>query len=207
MQILHPIYVFVGTVINYILLAFWKVRDKINSPETDAVLFVAHPDDDSLFFHTFIKEYKPYVCLMTTGWSMRRIPDFFKCMKNYGVKYRIYPLDSRDKRINRLQKQVTDVLKIADFKIIATHNSEGEYGHEEHQRVHEAVFKVLPKDSTVFCPVLKKNLLQYPLPDKIVREKMEIFSDVYVTESWVPYDEPAGTPPWVNHEHLEKETV
>ena len=171
------------------------------------LIVVAHPDDDSLFFHTFIKENKPYVCLMTTGWSMKRIPDFFKCMKNYGVKYRIYPLDSKDKRMNRLQKQVSDVLKISDFKIIATHNREGEYGHEEHKRVHEAVFNVLPKGSTVYSPVLRENLFDYPLPDNIIEEKMKIFSDVYVTESWVPFDEPAGTPPWVNYEHLELETV
>lgn len=206
-SILHKIYVLNGILINNILLLYWHVRDKYSPPSTDAVLFVAHPDDDTLFFHTFIKEHKPYVCLMTTGWSLRRIPDFFKCMRQYGVRYRVYPLDSKDKRIHLLEKQVGEVLSIKQFSIIATHNASGEYGHEEHIRVHQAVVNAVENKADVFCPVEKEQIQKYPLEESIVKEKMHIFEKIYVTESWVPYDELCGTPVWVTHEKLVLENI
>ena len=204
MKILHSIYVFVGTVLCRFALIYWRLRDKISPPETDSVLFVAHPDDDTLFFHTFIKEYKPYVCLMTTGWSLRRMPCFFKVMKQYGVRYRAYPLDSRDKRTQLLEKHAAEVLELADFKVIATHNSTGEYGHEEHIRVHDAVCSAVQEKNRILCPVCKESIINYPLDKKAISEKQEIFKNLYVTETWVLTEQEAGTPVWVTHEKVEK---
>lgn len=202
---MHKIYIFIGKLLNYILLMAWNIRDLFNPPKSDAVLFVAHPDDDTLFFHSFLKEKKPYVCLMTTGWSLKRIPHFFKCMKQYGVKYRIYPLDAKEKRINLLEKQVEKVLSLNDFKVIATHNETGEYGHEEHKTVHRAVKNVCKgKAYDIYCPVDVSVISEYPLSADIVKEKEKIFKEIYVTETWVLYEEEAGTPVWVTNEKLEK---
>ena len=205
---IHGIYVVIGKLINHAALVCWRIRDRFYPPKTDAVLFVAHPDDDTLFFHTFIKEHKPYVCLMTTGWSLRRMPDFKRCMRRYGVKYRAYPLKSKDDRIDLLEKHVKSVLKMKSFAVVATHNATGEYGHEEHIRVHEAVVSVLKKEkyrAELLCPVDVSEIEKYPLSDGIVREKLDIFENVYVTESWVPFEEEAGTPVWVTHEKLEEQ--
>lgn len=202
-KILHFVYYVLGTLLCYICLFWWKIRDWFSPPKTDSILFVAHPDDDTLFFHTFIKETKPYVCLMTTGWSLRRMPDFYKCMKLYGVRYRAYPLGSVDDRQRLLEKHARAVLSIAPFKVIATHNADGEYGHIEHSRVHKAIISVVNARYRIMCPVSRTEINNYPLDDKTIAEKITIFKNVYVTESWVPYDQKAGTPVWVTHEHLE----
>lgn len=205
-KFLHSIYMLAGKIFCNCCLAYWEIRDRISPPKTDSVLFVAHPDDDTLFFHTFIKEHKPYVCLMTTGWSLRRVPCFFKVMRQYGVRYRAYPLDARDRRMNLLEKQVSEVLKIKPFKNIAAHNKTGEYGHEEHIRVHEAVSNVVSGSQyqcTMFCPVLREEIEKYPLPDNIADEKRAIFKKLYTTEAWLLDEEEAGTPVWVTHEKLE----
>ena len=166
-------------------------------PKEKAILFVAHPDDDTLFFHSFIKKYKPYVVLCTAGWSLRRLPCFFRAMKQYGVKYRAYDLETRDKRIDVLEGIVKEVLNIGHFELCATHNATGEYGHEMHKRVHLAVVK-LAKIPTI-VPVDAENIRNFPISEKEYNEKKEIFTKIYTTEKWVldQYSE------WVKHEQLE----
>ena len=140
-KLIHKIYKITGYMFNGLCIIYWNLRDTINKPNETSVLFIAHPDDDTLFFHTFIKENKPYVVLLTDGWSLIRFNDFRKVMKNYGVKYRAYGLHSRDKRIDLLEKYISKSLALGNFEICATHNSEGEYGHEMHVRVHNVVKK------------------------------------------------------------------
>lgn len=199
--IAHKAYVILGTVLCNLCSIWWQIRDKISPPNTDAVLFVAHPDDDTLFFHTYIKDKKPYVCLMTTGWSLRRMPCFFKAMKYYGVRFRAYPLGTNDTRIGLHEKIIKDVLGVGKFRIVATHNATGEYGHEEHMRVHSAVASVLKKngsDATLLCPAAKECIVDYPLPRNIIAEKQEIFKTIYTTESWVLDEDTV----WVENEFL-----
>ena len=166
-------------------------------PKEDAVLFVAHPDDDTLFFHSFIKENKPYVVLLTTGWSLRRIPGFFKAMKFYGVRFRVYDMETCDDREKLLRRRIKYIFSLGRFKICATHNSTGEYGHKMHSRVHFAV--VSESLVPVFVPVNRYVISNYPLDVYLIKEKQYIFNHFYTTESWV-LDQYSM---WVDNEKLE----
>lgn len=198
MKLLHFIYVLIGRLICKIGLCYWSLRDLLSPPKSNAILFVAHPDDDTLFFHTFIKEHKPYVVLCTTGWSLRRLPCFIKTMRNYGVRYKAYDLESRDTRVELLEKYIHSSMLKGEFDIVATHNAQGEYGHEMHRRVHHAVMKY--SQIPVFVPVCAEKILDFPLDEYVVAEKKDIFNNIYTTESWVleQYAE------WVGHEKLER---
>lgn len=202
--VFHKLYMIMGTVMCRVFLTWWKFRDYVFPPKTDTVLFVAHPDDDTLFFHTFIKDHRPYVCLMTTGWSLRRMPCFLKAMKYYGVKFRAYPLRTNDSRIQLHEKIIMDVLSIGKFRVVATHNATGEYGHEEHMRVHKAVASVLKKngsDAILLYPETKEYIAEHPLPRKVIEEKEKIFKTIYTTESWVLDEDTV----WVENECLVKQ--
>jgi LmbE family N-acetylglucosaminyl deacetylase len=181
------------------MLIGWRVRDKIFPPKETAVLFVSHPDDDVLFFHTFIKEHKPYVVLLTTGWSLRRMPCFIKAMRRYGVRFRAYDLQSRDTRTELLQSKIHEMMKTGNFDLCATHNASGEYGHEMHRRVHDAVASVV--DCTLLTPVDKDHIRNYPLANEDYKEKVNIFQTIYTTELFVleQYSE------WVENEKLVEE--
>lgn len=198
-NIIHKIYLFIGKLLTNIRLIFWRLRDKILPPKENAVLFVSHPDDDALFFHTFIKKHKPYVVLLTTGWSLRRYPCFVKVMKNYGVKYRAYNLASREKNIDLIKMCIKDVLRVVKPQICATHNAEGEYGHEMHIQVHNAVKEIV--DCDLFVPVFDNEIENHPLTDNLIKEKIEIFKKYYTTESFVldQYEK------WVKNECLIQE--
>lgn len=192
----HAIYKSLGYLLCKICLVYWNLRDLFCKPRERSILFVTHPDDDTLFFHTFIKDNKPYVVLMTTGWSLKRMPDFFKAMKLYGVRYRAYPLESREKREEVLEKIVERMLSRNSYEFCVTHNVEGEYGHEAHKMVHDAVARVsiIP----VYAPALCKEMSKYPLSQSDVEEKIAMFKKVYTTESWV-IDEYSF---WLTHEKL-----
>lgn len=182
-KIIHKIYVLVGYFYNLLCRCWWGIRDTTNKPTERAILFIAHPDDDTLFFHTFIKEHKPYVVLLTDGWSLIRFKDFKKVMKIYGVKYRAYPLHSRDKRVNLLEKYICKSFKLGEFNICATHNVEGEYGHEMHIRVHEAVKK--HAKCKLLVPALDNEIEKFALNDNAIKEKKDIFNKYYKTELFV----------------------
>ena len=145
-------------------------------PKEKVILFVAHPDDDTLFFHSFIKKHKPYVVLCTAGWSLRRLPCFFRAMKKYGVKYRAYALGTRDKRTDILERIVKRCLMLGQFELCATHNSEGEYGHEMHKRVHQAV--ISQAKIPVWVPVTADRIEDFSLAEKEFAEKCYIFSNI-----------------------------
>jgi len=196
-SILHKVYKIFGHLFCRACLLYWRTKDFISPPNETAVLFVAHPDDDTLFFHTFIKAYRPYVCLCTTGWSLRRLFCFFKTMKYYGVRFRAYDLDSRDSREGLLKKNIRELLDVGNFEICATHNSTGEYGHEMHVRVHNAVVSEFRK--FVCVPSDAFDIKKFPLDIETIKEKEGIFRNYYTTEKWV-LDEKRE---WVICEHVE----
>ncbi|MBR3100561.1 MAG: hypothetical protein IKH19_02275 [Muribaculaceae bacterium] len=201
MRAFHFIYKFLGSAFCRFCLCYWVVRDFFSPPKEESILFVAHPDDDTLFFHTFIKENKPYVVLLTAGWSLRRLPCFFKAMKHYGIKYRAYDMGTRDKRVGLLEKHVKSSFSMGNFKFCATHNAQGEYGHEMHRRVHQVVLKC--SQVPVFTPVDSDLLDKYPLDDATIAEKKFIFNSYYTTEKWV-LDQYSH---WVVNEKLELYTL
>lgn len=75
-RVIHALYRALGHLLARLALTFCRLRDKVNAPKADTILFVAHPDDDTLFFHTYLKEKKPYVVLMTTAFSIVRSGNF-----------------------------------------------------------------------------------------------------------------------------------
>ena len=188
-----------GHCVCRIILVFCVIRDRLNPPKEDTLLIVTHPDDDTLFFHTKIKEYKPYVALMVTGWSLKRLFDFMKVMKYYGVKFRPYDtVEDKPFTEKKITKQVKEVYKTGNFKRCLTHNSTGEYGHRNHKLVHNCVIKNV--DCEIYVPVSAERITHYPLDNETINEKTRIFNDFYVTEIFVidEYKE------WLEHEQLER---
>lgn len=179
----HRIYIIIGSILNDIRLFFWRVRDKIYPPKENSVLFIAHPDDDTLFFHTYIKKNKPYVVLLTTGWSIKRYSAFKRVMKYYGVKYRAYNLKTKDERVEILKRYILEVLDIVKPEFCLTHNSEGEYGHEMHKRVHFAVKELFK--GKIFVPTFDNKISNFPLKKSDIIEKNMIFKKYYTTELFV----------------------
>ena len=198
-KVLHPLYMFAGHIICKCILIICVIRDRISPPQEDTLLIVTHPDDDTLFFHTKIKEYKPYVALMVTGWSLKRLFDFIKVMKYYGVKFRPYDtVEDKPNAEKKIIKQIKAVFKAGNFKRCLTHNAEGEYGHRNHKLVHQCVASNV--DCEILVPVSNGSISLYPLDEETIKEKEFIFNNYYTTETFV-IDEYRD---WLTHEKLER---
>lgn len=197
MKRIHDFYVAIGHLICKICNTIFRL--KFGSIKEKSVLFVSHPDDDTLFFHTAIKKEKPYVVLLTTGWSLKRLHDFIKVMHYYGVKFCVYDINEHAKHIEeQINKHVQAILKKGDFKKCFTHNKEGEYGHDTHRLVHKCVVRNAACE--IFVPVSKERIEQFSLDPETVKEKEFIFTRFYKTETFV-IDEYRT---WMIHEKLER---
>lgn len=197
---LHHIYRIIGHIYALFSNFFYSVRDYLFPPKEEAVLFVAHPDDDALFFHSFITNYKPYVVLLTTGAILKRVRPFCRAMNHYGVKYRTFDINSRavDKE-KSISKNVRKVLKRSHFSICATHNEEGEYGHEMHKCVHRCVVENWEGD-TLFVPYFSEEIVNYPLDEYTLHEKQRVLFEFYERE----YPVLETHKIWINHEAFRK---
>ncbi|MCI7333638.1 MAG: hypothetical protein MSH34_01800 [Oscillospiraceae bacterium] len=167
-----------------LLCALHHLKNDKKPIRENTVLFVAHPDDEALFFHTVLKKEKPFVALMTTGKSLRRIKEFKKAMKYYGVHYTYFPLTSRDKREDLLLKNVRLVLSRGNFEKAYTHSVSGEYGHEMHKRVNKAVTAVF--EGQIYTTVTEQENAALPeLSQETVEEKISVFKNIYTSQLFV----------------------
>ena len=209
-NVFHTFYVLLGKLKCNCYLICFKIRDRVSPPREDSILFVAHPDDEVLFFNKYILENKPYIVLMYTGWSLKRFKDFLKVMKHYGVRFRAYSTYSREpydyKSVRRVtERHIASCLKIGDFKTVLTHNQDGDYGHVAHRVVHESVVKVCAdKPFEILCPVSVEDVGKYPLSPEELENKKYIFDTMYKSEAWVMTEEEALTPIWFKNEKLER---
>ncbi len=168
-------------------------------PRRNRLLFVAHPDDETLFFATVLLRYSRsvHVVCVTDGNAagerdLRR-GQFSTAMQRLGVESFEF-WDEPDHYETRLS--VAGVMqKIramrADqwtgrprLRAVYTHGPLGEYGHPHHQDVSRAVHEVFWGVCPVYSPAYNLE------PDKVYRLsrrqlalKREILADVYRSET------------------------
>ena len=179
-------------------LFFSEIKKKFSPVEEKSILFVAHPDDDVLFFNRIMKTEKPYVVLLTTGCSLIRVREFRKAMKHYGLRFNYYPLESRDEREDKLAKIIEKEMKSGSFEKCFTHSPLGEYGHVMHKRIG----RIVPENvyCRVFTTVSEDELdrTENELSEEEKKEKIGIFNDIYSSQDFVLelYSQ------WVTHEKI-----
>ena len=174
----------------------WNIRDMLVKPQEKAVCFVAHPDDETLFFYRYLKEKRPYVVVLTGGSSVHRLSSLKKTMKKLNLRFRAYPMNIDLASESDIRRIVEKILFRGEYETCATHNAEGEYGHAMHQRVHQAVVDVA--QCPVYVPVANTQIDNYPLPVSELNEKREIFRTFYASEDFVP----TLFGKWIANEHL-----
>jgi hypothetical protein len=186
----------------------WKVKLPTLAAVADFenILFIAHPDDDVIFFYDFIKEYKPLVVCLTNGDNLARRTEFIFAMRAFGVKGVIH--DFKDV-VNEplpdfeLERIISHYLSLKTWHAVATHNAEGEYGHMHHMQISNCVRKLVNFSSSVLLmpPVLKE--LETPkFLAKNINAKVNFLEKFYITQARnILYSGPVYRR-WVNFEGL-----
>lgn len=199
-KIIRSIYKKLGFFLCFIHNLFFKISVKLNPIKAKSILFVAHPDDDVLFFNRIMKKEKPYVVLVTTGFSIIRIKEFKKAMKYYGLRCNYHSLESRDEREDKLAEIIKSEFKNGCFEKCYSHSETGEYGHVMHERVGRAVKNNIP--CKIFTTVSADRIgdSANELTEEEKKEKINIFNTIYSSQDFVLQEYSV----WVSHEKTEE---
>ncbi len=127
--------------------------DKLDLTTIRKVMFVTHPDDETLWGGAHLLEDEYLVVCMTNGWNKKRKAAFTDIMHKTNDKAIIlnypdvkeylgngkYLADQFSTCRDAMQKDINQVLSYKKWKQVITHNPFGEYGKYHHQQVSKAV--------------------------------------------------------------------
>jgi len=115
-----------------------------------ALVIVAHPDDETIWMGGKIIHEKNWdwtIVSLCRKDDLDRKPKFFKICKELNARAFISDLDDEhsEKKIESLDeviKRLEPIVHDKKFDIVFTHGEDGEYGHNRHVEVSEAVKKM-----------------------------------------------------------------
>ena len=210
--------IFIAMVVLFLLLAgvYWENRvgksyydknilERVDTLGVDKLMIVAHPDDETIWGGGHLAEGGYLVVCITDGYNKVRKDEFISAVTSlnetnipmilnfpdktflvrdnwYGIKYKVF-------------KTVDNLLEMKDWKLIVTHNKDGEYGHIHHKAISEIVSSEcikLGKQNVLYYfgkYHSKKKISKYesqmtPLNDELYNKKLEI-TKKFTSQKWV----------------------
>lgn len=173
----------------YYILTYYKTNPKINFNKIDKVLFIAHPDDEIIFFSKeLIYKSGWLVVCMTNGGNWVRQKEFISAMNTIGAQYKIFNYKDGFK-VKWNEKNITykikSIIQCRDkWSMVATHNNLGEYGHFQHKELNRIVSKIYTDDG-IYMPSLKEDSIsdENRLPIEHYKIKEDIIVNIYKSQS------------------------
>ncbi|BCS83181.1 glcnac-pide-N-acetylase [Cotonvirus japonicus] len=137
-----------------------------NNIFADKLMIVAHPDDELIFGGRELIEHSGWKVVCITNGTIKsnnfikrgnhnyRKDEFINMMKTLGHQYEIWDYEDNLFNSNWNRKliisQLKNLINEYSYKIILTHNLQGEYGHIQHKHVSKLVHGLHPKNLYVF---------------------------------------------------------
>ncbi len=164
------------------------------SRKLKALVCIAHPDDEALFFSGLIatKKYDWTIVCATDanadGLGAERKKRFQKSCRLLGIKKYIYfdfP-DVFDQRLNidEFIQKLQDLNKENQFDLVFTHGILGEYGHQHHQDVCYSVYTSFSKKTKIYSVAYNTfPEMRIALSQKIFNLKTQLLWKVYAEDT------------------------
>lgn len=192
------IFACLGSYFIYDFIAVKKGMEYIDLSKAKKLMIVAHPDDETFWGGAHLIDDDYLVVCITCGGNRKRVKEFKKVMKNTNDQYMMlgYPdviLGVRSdwsKQENEIYNDLEKVMLSKKWKLIVTHNEEGEYGHIHHKKINKIVTEIyetnkLKNDFYYFGTYYtKRNLINYEkylneLPNEKYELKKKKMIDIY----------------------------
>lgn len=166
-----------------------KDFDQIDYKESQKLMIVAHPDDETIWGGSHLLEGNYLVICLTNGNNAVRKKEFMNIMKethNQGLMFD-YPDKTDGKRDQwihvrqKIEKDVAYILNKKEWKMVVTHNPLGEYGHIHHRLTSQIVsIEATNQNLYYFGKYYKKNKVPETLKkinQKNYDQKMKLIQD------------------------------
>ncbi len=205
-------------VYNYMYID--KSLDGIDLEKAEKLMIIAHPDDETLWGGAHLLEDDYLVVCITCGGDKRRVQEFKKAMKISGDQYlmlgypdKVFGVRSKwTEEEKRLKEDLKIIMQAKKWKLIVTHNFDGEYGHEQHIKANKFVMEVynscgLKSDLYLFGKYYTKGKIKKAqkylekIDKKYIEEKYRMiniyksqdfiktmFNQMFDYEEWVKYE-------------------
>ena len=144
-----------------------------NVKKANAVVVVAHPDDEIIWMGGFILKYQEYkwtILTLCRASDKDRAPKFYRVAKYLNAKGIMADLDDEDKlSLKQTLPEIKKILKVKlpkqNFDYFFTHGSNGEYGHPRHKGAHMVI-----KDMVKSGEIKTNNLYFFNYEKKTKKE-------------------------------------
>uniref|UniRef100_A0A6G6AC67 PIG-l superfamily n=1 Tax=Borely moumouvirus TaxID=2712067 RepID=A0A6G6AC67_9VIRU len=134
--------------------------------DADKLMIVAHPDDELIFGSRFILEEPGWKIVCVTNATLKsnnyisfnktnyRKEEFINVATELKCQYEMWDYEDANFNWNwneeKLLKQLKTLLSEKQYKLILTHNLQGEYGHAQHKKISQLIHKLKPNNLYVF---------------------------------------------------------
>lgn len=155
--------------------------------QVDHLMIVAHPDDETIWGGYHLQKGKYLVVCLTNKQNETRRKEFESTIKqtnNIGLILD-YPDKTNGKRDNwntckkQIYEDICNIINKKDYKLVVTHNPDGEYGHIHHKMTSEMVTKAMKNKKNLYYfghyykkNKMKKNMIPYPTRGLISKDTL-----------------------------------
>lgn len=192
----------IGLYIYYMKMPTPITKDfkNIDLSSTHHVMFVAHPDDETIWGGSHIMNGDYLVVCITCGTKRERVLEFERIMELTNNQYIMlgYPDKTNGERDNwdscreDIKKDMEEILALKEFDTVVTHNPKGEYGHIHHIMTSELVTNLAPHDKLLyFGKYYSKKAIKghedemKKISDEAFDFKVNELIEVYKTQSFI----------------------
>jgi LmbE family N-acetylglucosaminyl deacetylase len=187
-----PLY-WAGCIYYFFITRNENKKVKLNLIEN--IIIVSHPDDEMIFFHTYLKNNaNSLVICITNGGNVKRKREFYDSLKYYkatGIMFNFVDNTTFKWNEERLTLKVKGITsKCCHCRVVLTHNNEGEYGHFQHIQTNKIVLKIIndlkiENDISIFAPKTNKSLFngKFKVLEKELKTKEDLFFRIYKSQA------------------------
>lgn len=177
--------------IGYFLFGLFIKSDLKKIKNYTHIIICAHPDDETIFFSSIIKEYKPFVVCMSHRGNPIRTKEFNKALSHWGIEGCMLNMPDVPKHFawawkgRAILRPLREITKYCEsLKCVYTHNSKGESDHPHHHGLGAAVsvifsdYDVYMTAETFGAPSIQNN--------EMYIEKYALLSSIYTSQyTWL----------------------
>ena len=179
------IYTFISIIASY-KYSLDKELKSVDLHDTNNLIIVAHPDDETLWGGSHINEDKYFIVCITCGKNRIRYSEIKKVSKMSDNNFLglFYPdttwfmRNDWKKYKKNIEKDLERIIKMKKWNSIVTHNKDGEYGHIHHKMTHRIVTDIYENNN------LNNQTKLYYFGKYYSKEKIKLMEkDTYIMSS------------------------